>query len=232
MKTGSCEFVVKTHPSIYSVNTLFPHAPWPSCESLASSTMIGQALSEMECRFAAVNADHKRGSQPHSNRQLIRQHLTHYIHNIPPTHECILRYFDVKSTNWVHIIESIKVQLKGKSLKKFGRAILGRTSESTQSNPVTASSQKGKERSHDHGPPPPYQFADPPIDNDGPDMEPSMSVPDSFAKSLDPDWIDIEMIGYWLQKCDTEHGSDCQKPFGVDPSTLGRPELLIDVRKQ
>jgi hypothetical protein len=59
------------------------------------------------------------------------------------------------------------------------------------------------------------------------------SVADGFLTKLpDPSWIDIEMMGYWLKKCDTEHGSECRKPFGLDPSGLGQPLWLIDVRRK
>ena len=39
------------------------------------------------------------------------------------------------------------------------------------------------------------------------------------------------MIGYWLRKCDDEHGGKCRRPFGMDPSSLGHPRLLIDVQR-
>ena len=59
------------------------------------------------------------------------------------------------------------------------------------------------------------------------------SAPDEFlTKMPDPSWIDIEMIGYWLKKCDMEHGENCRKPFGLDPSGLGKPQWLIDVRRK
>lgn len=40
------------------------------------------------------------------------------------------------------------------------------------------------------------------------------------------------MIGYWLKKCALEHGEQFRRPFGLDSSSLGRPNLLIDVRKK
>jgi hypothetical protein len=59
------------------------------------------------------------------------------------------------------------------------------------------------------------------------------SVPAEFlTKMPDPSWIDIEMIGYWLKKCDMEHGENCRRPFGLDPSRLGKPQWLIDVRRK
>jgi hypothetical protein len=48
----------------------------------------------------------------------------------------------------------------------------------------------------------------------------------------DPSWIDIEMIGYWLKKCDTKHGGKCRRPFGLDPLGLGQAQWLIDVRRK
>jgi hypothetical protein len=51
-----------------------------------------------------------------------------------------------------------------------------------------------------------------------------------LTRSLDPDWIDIEMMGFWLRKCDEEHGAICRRPFGLDPSGLGQANLLIDVQ--
>jgi hypothetical protein len=68
-------------------------------------------------------------------------------------------------------------------------------------------------------------------ENDG-DGENLQDVPGFLKKSLDPHWIDIEMMGYWLQKCETEHGDKCCNPLGLDMSSLGRPELLIDIRKK
>jgi hypothetical protein len=53
-----------------------------------------------------------------------------------------------------------------------------------------------------------------------------------LTKLPDPSWIDIEMMGHWLKKCDMEHGSECRKPFGLDPSGLGKPQWLIDVRRK
>lgn len=59
------------------------------------------------------------------------------------------------------------------------------------------------------------------------------SAPAEFlTKMPDPSWIDIEMIGYWLKKCDMEHGENCRRPFGLDPSGLGKPQWLIDVRRK
>jgi len=55
--------------------------------------------------------------------------------------------------------------------------------------------------------------------------------PDFLTRSIDPDWIDIEMIGYWLRKCGDEHGGKCRRPFGMDPFSLGRPRLLIDFQR-
>ena len=57
-------------------------------------------------------------------------------------------------------------------------------------------------------------------------------VPGFLTRSLDPDWIDIEMMGYWLSKCDADHGGNCRRPFGLDPSGLGQANLLIDVQNQ
>jgi hypothetical protein len=51
-------------------------------------------------------------------------------------------------------------------------------------------------------------------------------------KMIDPAWIDIEMVGHWLRKCSSEHGESCGRPLGVDPSTLTRPALLIDIRRK
>jgi hypothetical protein len=59
------------------------------------------------------------------------------------------------------------------------------------------------------------------------------SAPAEFlTKMPDPSWIDIEMIGYWLKKCDMEHGENCRRPFGLDPLGLGKPQWLIDVRRK
>ncbi|CAG8955756.1 hypothetical protein HYFRA_00011623 [Hymenoscyphus fraxineus] len=55
---------------------------------------------------------------------------------------------------------------------------------------------------------------------------------DTRAKSVDPSWIDIEMIASWLQNCDEYHGLECCKPLGLDPSNLPRPALLIDIRRK
>jgi hypothetical protein len=55
-------------------------------------------------------------------------------------------------------------------------------------------------------------------------------IADFLTRSLDPDWIDIEMMGYWLRKCDAEHGESCRRPFGLDLSGLGQTNLLIDVQ--
>jgi hypothetical protein len=55
-------------------------------------------------------------------------------------------------------------------------------------------------------------------------------IADFLTRSIDPDWIDIEMMGYWLSKCDAEHGENCRRPFGLDPSGLGQANLLIDVQ--
>src|ERR1700761_7036509 len=46
-------------------------------------------------------------------------------------------------------------------------------------------------------------------------------VPGFLKRSLDPDWIDIEIMGYWLTKCDAEHEENCHRPFGLDPIGLG-----------
>ena len=59
------------------------------------------------------------------------------------------------------------------------------------------------------------------------------SAADAFLTKLpDPSWIDIEMIGYWLKKCDLEHGENCRRPFGLDPFGLGKAQWLIDVRRK
>jgi hypothetical protein len=50
--------------------------------------------------------------------------------------------------------------------------------------------------------------------------------------SLDTHWIDIEMMGDWIGLCDVDHGHECHRPLGLDPSTLGRPHLLIDLKKK
>lgn len=60
----------------------------------------------------------------------------------------------------------------------------------------------------------------------------SQKTPDFLARSPDAKWIDIEMMGYWLQKCDTEHGGECRKPLGLDPTYPGRPKWLVDVQKK
>jgi hypothetical protein len=39
------------------------------------------------------------------------------------------------------------------------------------------------------------------------------------------------MMGYWLQNSGVEHGGECCKPFGLDPTHLGHPKWLIDVQK-
>jgi len=58
------------------------------------------------------------------------------------------------------------------------------------------------------------------------------TAPSFLTRSLDPDWIDIEMMGYWLRKCDLEHGEQCRRPFGIDISGFGRANLLIDVQRK
>lgn len=60
----------------------------------------------------------------------------------------------------------------------------------------------------------------------------SSPTPEFLTISLDRDWIDIEMMGHWLQKCDTEHGGACRRPFGLNPLSMGLPKYLIDIRKQ
>jgi hypothetical protein len=60
----------------------------------------------------------------------------------------------------------------------------------------------------------------------------SSATAEFLTKMPDPSWIDIEMIGYWLKKCDMEHGENCRRPFGLDPSGLGKPQWLIDVRRK
>jgi Heterokaryon incompatibility protein (HET) len=63
-------------------------------------------------------------------------------------------------------------------------------------------------------------------------LEHPSPVPEFLTRSADPEWIDIEMMGYWLHKCDTEHGERCCRPFGKDSPHIERPNLLlIDVRK-
>lgn len=63
-----------------------------------------------------------------------------------------------------------------------------------------------------------------------PETQSSDDTQEFLGRSLDPSWIDIEMMGYWLQKCDTEHGEACRRPFGLDPAGLGSANLLIDIR--
>lgn len=60
----------------------------------------------------------------------------------------------------------------------------------------------------------------------------SSAPADFLTKMPDPNWIDIEMIGYWLKKCDMEHGENCRRPFGLDPSGFGKAQWLIDVRRK
>lgn len=148
-------------------------------------------------------------------------------------------------------MDSTKSRLEGKSLQNLGRKILDRTSDSLQSTP--GSSGKGKEVSHDLAPthtPTPAHFPSPSSSeissarNDyelrGPQssqsnddsVEKLQDIPDFLARSPDSDWIDIEMMGYWLRKCDDEHEGKCRKLFGLDPSRLGRPTWLIDVQKK
>jgi Heterokaryon incompatibility protein (HET) len=57
-------------------------------------------------------------------------------------------------------------------------------------------------------------------------------IPDFLKRQPDPDWMDIEMMGHWLQKCDAEHGAQCRRPFGMEPSQIGSTSLLIDVRNK
>jgi hypothetical protein len=58
------------------------------------------------------------------------------------------------------------------------------------------------------------------------------SLPEFLTRSPDPNWIDIEMMGYWLQKCGREHGDKCRRPFGLDMLKLGQANLLIDVERK
>ena len=74
----------------------------------------------------------------------------------------------------------------------------------------------------------PYREDGPPISGGSG----SSAVSGFLTKSPDPSWIDIEMIGYWLKKCDTEHGEQCRRPFGLDPLGLGQAQWLIDVRRK
>jgi Heterokaryon incompatibility protein (HET) len=54
-----------------------------------------------------------------------------------------------------------------------------------------------------------------------------------LTRSADPERIDIEMMGHWLHKCDTEHRGQCCKPFGNDSPHIKKPSLfLIDVRRK
>ena len=134
-------------------------------------------------------------------------------------------------------MDSIKSRFGGKSLQKFSRKIRGRdSSELSISKPD--SSGKGKEVSHPE-PPPEYSYDEISTkvvsssrDWHMPehDEEPSYT-PEFLSRSPDTKWIDIEMMGYWLQKCDDEHGDKCRRPFSLDTSTLGRPQWLIDVRR-
>ncbi|KAF4618353.1 hypothetical protein G7Y89_g14951 [Cudoniella acicularis] len=61
---------------------------------------------------------------------------------------------------------------------------------------------------------------------------PVQNGPEFLSRSLDPAWIDVEMMGYWLRKCDEEHGGRCKRPLGLDSSRFGRPNLLIDVQRK
>jgi hypothetical protein len=54
----------------------------------------------------------------------------------------------------------------------------------------------------------------------------------AWGGAVDTDWIDIEMMGAWRQKCDVDHGHECRGPFGLNPSSLGHPDLLIDIKRK
>jgi len=103
-------------------------------------------------------------------------------------------------------MDPLTSRFRGKSLPKLGLRLIGRKPES----------KAGSSKSN-------------PKNDEIYDIPPEL--PEFMTKSIDPDWIDIEMMGYWLPKCDDDHGGKCRRPFGMDPSNLGRPRLLIDVRR-
>ena len=130
-----------------------------------------------------------------------------------------------------------KSRFAGKSLQSFGRKIPGR--DSLESSQVKAGSSGKVKEISPREPPPSYSNSEAyteitssswasHVRQDGGN---SSDVPGFLARTPDPKWIDIEMMGYWLQKCDDEHGGKCRKPFSLDTSNLGRPQWLVDVRR-
>jgi hypothetical protein len=118
-----------------------------------------------------------------------------------------------------------KASLGDKSLRKRGKRILGAPFNAMGTLLGTKSKEARK---------PLTAPAEPPAyDGTWSSEGVGSSAPAEFlTKMPDPSWIDIEMIGYWLKKCNMEHGENCRRTFGLDPSRLGKPQWLIDVRRK
>jgi hypothetical protein len=120
-------------------------------------------------------------------------------------------------------MESGKSRLGAKQLRRVGRKLIGRPEpsqsklnypEPSQSKPDCPGSSQSELGGPEHA-----------------QSKPGIS--DNFlTRSLDTSWIDVEMMGHWMHKCDTEHGNTCRGQLGSVVSALGRPQLLIDVRKK
>jgi len=50
-----------------------------------------------------------------------------------------------------------------------------------------------------------------------------------LARSVDPQWIDVDRIRSWFNDCIVTHGEVCANPFKIEPAI---PELLIDVKRR
>jgi len=57
----------------------------------------------------------------------------------------------------------------------------------------------------------------------------SVSDHPGTGRILDPDWVDLNLVKKWMDKCLSSHGAKCENPMKIWPT---RPIWLIDVESR